>query len=50
MSRLEAENKEIKTRASKEKEEREKLQEVLKTKETEISSLRLELEMTKGKI
>ncbi|XP_068712715.1 neurofilament light polypeptide-like [Montipora foliosa] len=45
MARLDAENRELKTRASKEKEEREKLQELMKTKERELSSLRQELEM-----
>ena len=50
MARLDAENRELKTRASKEKEEREKLQQLLKTKESEIISLRQELEMMKGKI
>lgn len=47
MARLDAENRELKTRASKEKEEREKLQELMKTKERELSSLRQELEMMK---
>jgi len=50
MARLDAENRELKTRASKEKEEREKLQQLLKTKESEIISPRQELEMMKGKI
>lgn len=50
MAGLDAENRQLKTRASKEKEEREKLQELLKTKEREISSLRQELEMMNGKV
>ena len=48
MERLELENQELKARALKEKEEREKYQELVKKRESEINELKKALKVTKG--
>ena len=48
MERLELENQELKARALKEKEEREKYQELVKKRESEINELKEALKVTKG--
>lgn len=50
IANLKSENRELKTRASEEKKEREKFQELVKAKEGEILSLRGELEVIKGEV
>lgn len=50
MERLELENRELRARALKEKEEREKYQELVKKREREINDLKEELKVTKGKL
>lgn len=50
MERLELENRELRARALKEKEEREKYQELAKKREREINDLKEELKVTKGKL
>lgn len=48
MDRLEIENRELKARALKEKEERERYQELVKKRESEINELKAALKVTKG--
>lgn len=48
MERLELENQQLKARALKEKEEREKYQELVKKRESEINELKEALKVTKG--
>ena len=48
MERLELENRQLKTTALNEKEERERYQELVKKRESEISELKEELRVTKG--
>ena len=48
MERLELENQQLKARALKEKEEREKYQELVKKRESEINELKEALKLTKG--
>lgn len=48
MERLELENQQLKARAFKEKEEREKYQELVKKRESEINELKEALKVTKG--
>ena len=50
IANLKSENRELKTRASEEKKEREKFQELVKAKEGEILSHRGELEVIKGEV
>ena len=50
MDRLELENRELKARALKEKEEREKYQELVKKREREINDLKEELKLRKGEL
>lgn len=50
IANLKSENRELKTRASEEKKEREKFQELVKAKEGEILSLRGELEVIKDEV
>lgn len=48
MDRLEMENRKLKARALKEKEERERYQELVKKRESEINELKAALKVTKG--
>ena len=48
MDRLETENRELKARALKEKEEREKYQELVQKRESEINELKAALKVAKG--
>ena len=48
MERLELENQQLKARALKEKEEREKYQELVEKRESEINELKEALKVTKG--
>ena len=48
VERLELENQQLKARALKEKEEREKYQELVKKRESEINELKEALKVTKG--
>ena len=48
MERLELENRQLKTTALNEKEERERYQDLVKKRESEISELKEELRVTKG--
>lgn len=50
MERLGLENRKLKVRALKEKEEREKYQELVKEMESEINELKAELKVTRGEL